>query len=276
MKIQEISNPALGKAFDRISLAFHKHFPNVEWTDQNPDIKTIQLLGQGEVDLLNKMDRLDNVILFQMNFHTSGVSAEVWQELWKKCKLVISFHDLKSYYPDLEFNFYRTALGAEPEEFPVNLSIPRDNKVFSTGHVAETEGLDLIYEACKKTNNIMFHTGENFHWGSNYHFIPYMSNAMFSKSLQTVQYVPGLRFIEGFELMCIEGAMTGAVPIVPNLPTYDFYKDFGIYIDTNKNIVEQLVNIFDSEYKPLSIEQINYVRNIFSWDRICSEIYKRL
>jgi glycosyltransferase involved in cell wall biosynthesis len=94
--------------------------------------------------------------------------------------------------------------------------------------------------------------------------------------LQKVQYITGLRLIEGFEMACVEGAMTGAVPIVPDLPTYSWYKDFGIYIDTHRDITKQLVDIFNKEYEPLTDEQVNYVRSEFSWESICGNIYKRI
>jgi glycosyltransferase involved in cell wall biosynthesis len=275
MKILEYSNKDLGRAFSRITYAFHKYFKDVEWVTSNPDIVLVETLGQGEIDYLNTLKSLDNVVLVQQCLFTSGIKLNTWIELWKRCKLVISFHDLQSYTKE-KFNFYRTPLGAEPDTFPIGC-LERNFKVFSTGHVAETECLDKVYLACKNTNNTMIHTGENFHWDNKYYtFINYLPDKQFSYLLQRVQYVTGLRLVEGFEMACIEGAMTGAVPIIPNLPTYDWYKDFGIYIDVNKDITKQLVDIFSSEYNSLSNEQINYIRNEFSWSNICTNIYKRI
>jgi glycosyltransferase involved in cell wall biosynthesis len=85
-----------------------------------------------------------------------------------------------------------------------------------------------------------------------------------------------LRRVEGFEMACIEGAMSGAVPIVPFLPTYDYYKDFGLYIFMDGDITDQLINIFDKSYVPLTQDQLYYVRDEFSWKNICEKIYKRL
>jgi hypothetical protein len=275
MKIYEYSDPNLGKCFTRIGGALRKYFPNTEWVNSNPDIIIVELLGQGEVDYLNSLKSLDNVIMFQHNFFTSGVPQEVWIDLWTRCKLVLSFHDLTD-YTDKKFNFLRTRLGAEPDQFKIS-KYDRNFKVFSTGHVAETECLDKVFLACKNTNNVMIQTGENFHWDNRYYtFVNYLPENQFTYMLQRVQYVTGLRLIEGFEMACVEGAMTGAVPIVPDLPTYDWYKDFGIYIDTHRDIVTQLSDIFSREYKPLTSEQINYVRDEFSWKKICSNIYKRI
>ena len=87
----------------------------------------------------------------------------------------------------------------------------------------------------------------------------------------------GLRLIEGFECHCIEGAMTGAVPIVPNIPTYDFYKDFGIFIDVKSDIKQQLIEVFNNKnYKSLDYDIISYVRDRFSYKKIVENIYKEV
>lgn len=276
MKIQEIKHKDLGKCMDRISLAFHTHFPNVEWGANSPDLKLVYLFGDGEKKILDQLDNLDNVILFQITYFTGDIPPETWLPYWKRAKLVISFHDLKSYYPNEDFNFLLTPLGAEPELFPVSLE-PRTLKVFTTGHVFETECLDSIFLACTETKTKMYHTGEDFKWYPEaYQFLPYMNDAEFLGYLQKSQYIAGLRLIEGFEMMCIEGAMTGAVPIVPNLPTYSFYKDIGIYIDVNKNIVQQLKDVFERPYSPLTLEQIKYTRETFAWSTICKPLYNRI
>lgn len=273
MKIYEHIDKDFGRAFKRISHAFKLHFPNVEWVNSNQDIEIVHTLGKTEYDYLASKDSLSNVVIIQHCFFTThGVSAENWIDLWKQSKLTVSFHDLQS-YTDSKFNFIRVPWGAEPDTFPISKA-QRFYMIFSTGHVAETECLDKVYEACKITNNKMLHTGENFGWDLKYYqFFNYMEDPWYCNLLQRVKYIPGLRDIEGFEMACIEGAMTGAVPIVPNIPTYDFYKDFCIYIDMKKDIVEQLVNIFKSEYKPLSTEQINYIRKEFAWKNICNKIY---
>lgn len=277
MKISEVKSQGLGKCFDRISLAFKQHFPrNVEWGSPNPDIKIFYLFGGYEIEQLLKQDDLSNVVIFQVNYFTTAYPLEKFVELWKRAKLVISFHPLDTYFPNEKFNFYRTALGAEPSVFTIS-NANRHHKVFTTGHVANTECLDKIFDACSISNTKMLHTGENFKWNPQYYtYLPYMSDAEFVNKLQTTQYIAGLRLLEGFEMMCIEGAMTGATPIVPQLPTYDFYKDFGIFIDTNKNITEQLVEIFRGEYKQLSREKVEYVRDTFSWTTVCNGLYNRI
>ena len=275
MKIYEHSNPDFGKAFKRISKAFKTHFPNVEWVSSNADVEIVQVVGKAEYDYLVNKNSLSNVVIQQQCLFTTGISLEKWVELWKQCKLIISFHDCKA-YTEGKINFFMSPLGAEPDLFPIGTQ-PRFYSIFSTGHVAETECLDKIFDACVCANRKMIHTGENFKWDNNhYQFLGYMEDPWFASLLQKVKYVSGLRRTEGFEMHCIEGAMTGAVPIIPFIQTYGYYKDFGIFIDMNKDITQQLINILLSDYKPLSLEQINYVRDRFSWKRICNDIYNRI
>lgn len=275
MRIYEHTDKDFGRAFKRISQAFRTYFPNTEWVINDPDIEIVQVVGKVEYDYLTSKKSLNNIIMHQQCLFTTHISLEKWIELWKQCKLVMSFHNLYKYTKE-KFNFLLSPLGAEPDTFPIS-TLQRQYTVFSTGHVAEPECLDNVFDACVITNKKMFHTGENFGWNSShYQFLDYMTDSWYCNLLQKVKYITGLRKTEGFEMACIEGAMTGAVPIILDLPTYSFYKDFGIYINPSKNITEQLVNIFNSEYKPLSAEQITYIRNEFSWKKICGEIYKRL
>lgn len=200
--------------------------------------------------------------MFQQCLYTTDIPVTNWATLWNECKLTISFHDL-DYYIDDKSKFLRTPLGAEPDLFPIS-KVQRMYTVFSSGHVAETECLDKVFEACVIANKTMIHTGENFKYNdSRYQFMEYMTDSWYSSILQRVKYVTGLRIVEGFEMHCIEGAMTGAVPIIPNLPTYSYYKNFGKYINMSGDIVNQLAKIFESEYKPLSPDQIAYVRDRF-------------
>jgi len=275
MKILEYTNKDFGKAFKRISFAFKTHFTNVEWVDANPDIEIVQVVGDKEYNYLKSKDRLDNVVIHQQCLFSSSIPLETWTELWKQCKLVISFHPIDT-YTDEKINFLRSPLGAEPDTFPVS-KVQRFYDVFSTGHLPEPECLDKIFEACKATGKKMFHTGEDLNQDPKvYKFLEYMEDPWYCSILQRVKYVTGLRRCEGFEMACIEGAMTGAVPIVPLIPTYDYYKDFGLFIDMEQDITKQLVNILSSEYKPLTKEQIEHVRRTFSWKTICKNIYERL
>jgi hypothetical protein len=275
MKILELSDPSFGKCFTRISQALHKHLKNVEWVSDNPDLVTIQALGEPQARWLEERD-ISNVVVFQMNFQTSGVALERWVEIWKRAALVVSFIDLPQFAPGVEFNFYRTALGAEPDEFPINLTIPRETTLFTTGHIASTECIDAQFEACKLTNRVLVHTGENFNWDTRwYRFLPYMDQPTFANRLARTQYVGGMRLIEGFEMMLVEGAMTGARPITLELPVYDFYKGLALYVRPDAVLMD-LVRIFQNDYSPMTRDEVFDVRDRFSWATIIGKLEEEI
>lgn len=275
LRIKEIINPNFGKAFGRISKALHKHTPDgVEWVKDNQDLTLLHVVGGEEYEMAQKLD-LSKTILVNHCVFTTAMPIPMWEVLWKEAGLTISFHPIDTYTTE-KINFFRTPWGADTSEF-YSTNQSRTIKAFMTGHVAATECLDSVYEACKATDNFVFHTGENFKWDTRwYKYRSYMNDAEFLNTLNKAQYVTGLRKFEGFEMMCLEGAMTGAVPIVPDEPTYDFYKDFGIFVDMKSDIVSQLIDIFRAEYVPLDSEKVAYVREKFSWNTICAGIYDRV
>ena len=276
IKIKEILNPDLGKAFQRISIALRQYSPEkIEWVNHNnADLFILHTVGGKEYDKFYTLP-INKTINIQHCYFTTAVTPEQWFRLWKDAKLNISFHDLQSYTID-KIEFLKVPWGADPNIFKYNHYI-KNIKVFTTGHVAATEALDLVHSACEKTNNIMYHTGANLKYPPlHYKYLNYMPDDMLGAYLNRAQYISCLRWIEGFEMMGIEGAMCGATPIIFDLPTYSYYKGFGYFINSTDNVEKQLAELFLSEYKPLSEEQIEYVRKNFDWKVIVESIFKRI
>ncbi len=273
MRIKEIINSDFGEAFKNISRAFHAHLPNTEWVNDNYDYILLYTIGAGEHKIFQTLPK-DKVINFQACYLTAGLDHAEWQKMWQECFVTISYYDLQSYCSEL-VKVYQTPLGADPKVFNAQNRGNRPIKVFSTGHVAYSECLDKVFEACVQTNNKMYHTGENFKWSNNhYHYMNYMSIESLANLFNQTQYITGLRIYEGFEMACIEGAMCGATPIVFDLPSYSYYKDFARIINFKKDYIPQLVDIFNSPYEPLSDEQVQYVQNTFSWKKIIGDLYR--
>lgn len=268
IKLGEVLNPDFGFAFKRISKAFHD-YGDVEWVSpEKADAVIIHVVGGGEY---NQALELKNAVVIQHCVFTTQVTIPMWEKIWCNSLLNVSFHDLSS-YSDKKFNSISTPWGAEPSIFHY-IPYARDNTVFATGHVASTEHLDSIYRACGRTGKQMLHTGENFKWNTQYYkYLKYMSDSELCSLFNHTKYIGCLRDIEGFEMMGIEGAFCGATPIVPDLPTYRWYKDFGKFIDMKQDIVEQLVAIFDSPFQELTTEKRQEVTARFSWKNIIPKI----
>lgn len=271
-RIKEYTNPSWGYAFKRISKAFREYSPDwVEWVNNDKyDLKLVHVVGGEEIPFLQK--DLDKTIIIQHCYYTTYYDK--WDQFWKDALLTVSFHNLIDYTTE-KFNFYRMPWGADPKIFYYD-GEEKYLDIFVTGHVAETESINEIFEAVKRTNKVMVHTGHNFKFGSkNYRYLEYMPDYALRKVLANTRYVAGLRKIEGFELSCVEGLFCGAVPIVYDLPTYSFYEGLAIFINPNVDVVEQLVHHLSNPVS-LSYEQYKEAVNRFSWQNIMGGFYNIL
>ena len=276
MKLFEYKNPSWGIAFTRISDALHKFAPDwVEWVQDYDtcDIALIHVVGTGEIELLEKPKPK---VIIQHCYFTAGAPGVNYIKFWKQSILTVSFHNLPS-YTDRKFPFYHMPWGADADMFKLLLNTPRTIKILATGHVAETEGIDKVFEAARNTGTVLYHTGHNFNWDkSHYTFLQNLNDSQFVELLNSVQYVSALRFIEGFELMAIEGLFCGARPIIPNDPTYDWYREYAYTIDRNSDIVKQLENIIKNPPRPILTDEYETIVQKFSWQTLIPNFYKIL
>jgi glycosyltransferase involved in cell wall biosynthesis len=275
VKIFEYTCPDWGIAFKRISNALHVHAPSwVEWTDyESADIMIVHVVGGGEVEMCEKPKPK---VIIQHCYFTASAHEIDYAKYWEQALLAVSFHDLRK-YTDKVIPYYGMPWGADPAVFKYSNKGRRNIKVMATGHVAETEGIDKLFEACKTTGFSLFQTGGNFGWDpKHYFFLPYMEDEDLADILNSTQYVSALRFIEGFELMAIEGLMCGARPLVPDDPTYDWYREHAITIYKDKDITTQLVDIFKVTPNPVSPEEHRQIVEKFSWDKLVRDFFEAL
>lgn len=279
MKVFEKLNPKFGKAFhERISPALRKYSPeSVEWVDKEEDADYILVHTVGGEEFVYMLSKpLNKIINFQHCFLTvKNIEIEDWESIWENTLINISFHDF-NWYTDKKIRKCVTPLGADTSVF-VNKKLTKKYDVFGTGHVAETELLDVVYKACKTTGKTFLHTGHNFKWEyPTYIYRDYMPITTLVDTLNQTRYISALRDVEGFELMGIEGALCGAVPIVPNLRTYYYYSGFGYFIDMRYDPYEQIVELLNSDYEELTDEQIDRIKEKFNWEKIVKNIFNKI
>lgn len=241
------------------------------------DLIISQVIGPGEIAALN--GNYHKSVFLQHCHKTASPDTIDYPSVWQQVKLVASFNDLAS-NTDKAFNFLHMPLGADPAVFDLfNHKGKRENLVFATGHIAETELLHLLYEAVQKNQKIMQHTGENFKWDAkHYKFNSYMSDSELVKFLNNTQFVFCMRDIEGFEMLGIEGLFCGAVPIVPNIKSYDWYREWAYTVDVNTTpeaIVKQISDILSGEVAVPKFD-IGEIKNRFSWNTILSTFFSRI
>lgn len=269
--IAEITDPRFGKAFGRISKALHDHSKTfVNWvTPEQADAVIIHVVGGEQYNTVQQY--LNKAIIVQHCYLTADPGRVDYCSQWEKALLTISYQDLTR-YTKKKFNFFHTPWGYEPSIFHYT-GEEKDIKVFATGHVAHTECLDVMHTACKRTNHVMYHTGEDFKYDPrSYHYLKYLDDAAFARMLNKTQYTSCLRRLEGFEMMGIEGAACGAAPIVLDSPSYSWYKDIGITLEENKDLEEQLIPILLNTPKIVDQQKIKE----FQWKPIITNIFNAI
>lgn len=271
MKVYEYRNPNWGIVFSKISLYLRKYAPpDVVWVNSidESDLQIVHIIGIGEVEVAQKSP---NKIVWQHCYKTAGDYP--WDNLWMDSLMAVSFHDFRS-YSDKPFNFLHLPLGYDEKIFyPENRFENRPDIVFVTGHIAKDETIDVIFEACKSAGYLMFHTGENFKFDSSYYkYIDYLPEDSYASMLRTIpKYVFGLRKVEGFEVAVLEGIASGAMGVVPTLPTYDWYEDIAIRIDLeSSNLVENIYNILKNNEKiNVNLEALKQ----YTWSNIMTKFW---
>ena len=281
IKIWEFTRPTWGVVFKKISTYLRKYSPDwIQWTNNmnESDLQIVHVVGTGECSI---MDTCKNLIVFQQCYSTAQADIVSYDTYWERSILSISFHPLNE-YTHKKFNFLRTPLGADPTIFRQR-PVQKLFDVCVTGYVPETECIDKLYTAVSTSGKKMIHTGQDFSkifgWSpQHYLYRTFMPEEKLAETLCQSRYVSCMRLEEGFEVMGVEGLMCGTRPIVPNLRTYDFYKEHAEFVDvSNPNlIVDQLIKILNTEPKPIDQNEMQTIVHTFSWKNIVDNIFSTL
>lgn len=273
MKVYNYVPGHFGHGIKRIAAKLEQYAP--------PHIKFVNERSQADVVLLHTVGAqetsttkpTEQYVVFQYCYITAGMDKYYWNNIWQRAVGVVSYYDLRSEFTG-PVNFVHTPLGADSREF-FHTNTRRTKKVFATGHVAETESLDILWQACFDTKTTLYHTGENFRFGAYYKYLPYMSQSDLCRLLNEVEFVSCLRTIEGFELLGVEGLFCGARPIVLDLPCYDWYRDYS-YTVRQTHLYTDLVGLLKSTPAPVSVSEFEEITAQFEWGDIVENIYQEL
>jgi glycosyltransferase involved in cell wall biosynthesis len=285
----EVLPTSLGRAMYRLNKNIKKYAPpHVVFVDnpKSADIQILDVIGKGSLEFL----QCKRYVFYQHCYLSSDdASIENWSPLFRDAVMVATYMDLPRVmgYRDGEhnFNFYRTAYGADPEAFYKT----SDAKVFTAitiGYVASTESIGEVYDAVKAAGGKQIHVGKNLGLGYNCKTVEGISDSELTKLYNQSLYVSGLRKMEGFEIPIIEGLLCGSRGICYNKDHYshwfedlveyieeDNYAEIGLYSDKTR---EQLVELFTKPYREVTDSEIEHVKEKFSWETITKAFWKRL
>jgi glycosyltransferase involved in cell wall biosynthesis len=274
----EVLPKTMGRVMYRINGEIKKYAPswvNFVQSPEKADVQILDVIGPGSFEFLYK----DKYILMEHCLITANMpSAEYLQERLSKAILVAGYLDMLGYLEFNNFNYFRTPWGADPKTF-FPLDLKKKYSLFSTGHVAQTECIDAGYEAVKRCGTEMVHVGHDFNFGKGFLHFEDIDDSRMNSLYNQCYYVMGMRKIEGFELPIIEGLLTGTRGICLDYPVYHYwYGDLVKYVKDGEvdEVATQLVDILNSNYKPVTKDEINYVKEKFSWKVIMNTFWKKV
>lgn len=280
MKVyHEVLPDTLGKVMYRIREAYRRYAPSDISFVINPkeaDLQVLDSIGTGSIPFIQNK----NYILLQHCYITSEQSTkDFWLPYWNKAKVVVSFMDLPALSGTTEFPFLRLPIGVEPSVFyPINYG--KTYQVMSTGYVAWSECIEEALQAVKNIHGKMVHVGGNIfpNEPSCKHYEKITDDQMRLLYNQS-KYTIGMRKTEGFEAPLIEGTLCGSRGITLDYPFYRYwFGDIMEYVqDGDFNFVKnQLIDLFSKPYRPVTQEEMNLVKEKFSWEKVVNTFWNKV
>lgn len=203
--------------------------------------------------------------------HCEILDNEFYNKTFDTAVCCIGFLDADSIL-DTKDKWIRMSWCVEPSEFLLPMNKNYEFEIYTFGFSADPNEeffLD-IYNACKKTGKRMLHSGYDYKFDERMHYFylpPANNKQEIANRYNRCKYSNAMRNADGFEFSNIESPLANSRPIALNFGSYVyFFKDFSsILLDPSKGIEDQLIKIFQSEYKPITIdEKINIIEK-FSW-----------
>ena len=287
MKIYaEVLPTDLGRVMYRINAALKRYAPS--WATfvsrvEDADLQILDVIGDGSFKFL----KCSNYILLQHCLLSGNVGKDYYIPYFRNAKLVSSYMDLYRILGVNDFRFIRLPWGVDPEVF--HKLEPEEYRLYSvltTGHVAATESIDEVYRAVEKTGGYVVHVGHNFELGRNFKHFEDITDESLVKLYNQTRYVSGLRKMEGLELPVIEGLLCGARGICYDKDHYRYwYGDLVEYVTEDAeaemglyspNTMQQVLKILESPLRPVTDQEIELVKHLFSWENIFMKFWKEV
>ena len=270
----------LSRAMFRVEKALKQYAPidiNFVETPAEADLQVLHVIGH---DAYSYKTEAKTFAVIQYCFKTAEGDIWDWRHFWRNSRVVWT------YYPDLPVRLgdhvYLAPLGIDPV-FRLYSNGHTRRGLLTSGYVNGI-GAEAIEEPtlAAAANNIpVFHLGPRPigmnqlppRWRS----IHECTDQELAGYLNKVQWVSGLRYIEGFELPVIEGLACGARPIVFVRPeTIYWYENHACFIEEGNphEIREQLTDVFSREPLAVTEQEHECIRTRFDWQTIVEGFWK--
>lgn len=272
-----------GYSIQRVESAFKRFAPEClrfvgkDGFDE-ADLVIMQFIGRDQlVDRVMESGKPYVVLLycFTPGQDLSNVKPLFDYELLRRAVCAYSFHALEEM--GFQGRFLLGPLGVDPEVFYLEPHIERVNSVLATGYISGSEALHEVYTAARRTGGRMMHVGGDLTRECNCVFedafyVRYenVTDDKMRELYNSCKYVSGLRRCCGFELPVLEGLLCGCRPICfDNLHYTRWFRDIAIFVpETFDRLVDDLTEVLQSDYRPVTQSEIDYVIETFSWRRV--------
>jgi hypothetical protein len=264
----------LSRAMFRVAAALERHAPDgirVVQHAAQADLLVHHVIGIEAVKY--KVDRPCAVLQYCVNSATPEGSRP-WWPLWERARAVWSYYDLAPHMPP-GARFYYAPLGVDPV-FRVQVlpNVPREIGLMTSGY-ANGQGQEAIEEpilAARQVGLKTVHLGPIPTGLSRIKEIEVTGTGVpdmkVTRLYHRVQWVSGLRYVEGFELGCIEGLVCGARPVVFDRPEMRaWFGDHAEFVPecTGDELVAHLALLFAKPPRPVTEEERRAVLAKFNW-----------
>lgn len=278
------------RAMVRIADALAEFAPSgVEFTDDEraADIRVLYAIGHDYIDLIDsivssgKRCAVVQCCMDSMNV----INHDDWRRAWSLSDVVWSYYDMADVVGG---NFYHAPLGVDRSFVSRGMrSVDGDRRgVLTSGYVhgPRAEAIEEVAVAAATLGIPLHHLGpaevEGMSWpvGLDLHVHHDISDAQLAELYSSVEWVSGLRRIEGFELPVIEGAACGARPIVFDRPDMSWFDGIASFVSesSSEELVSSLVSTMSSPVKFDRAAIVERVSFRFDWKTIVEEFWRRV
>jgi hypothetical protein len=287
MRVYYECRPIMSQAMHKIRKALIDRAPDGIEFVLEPRLADVQFIEAIGFDATSEPVAPAHVYL-QFCLASAGGSREQWIDAFKKAALVVSYLDVPSAMRSNDFNFLHTPMGASNafRDCPTWQRTLRPYAAMTSGYVAipPGEAIAAVYEAAASLGRRVFQLGPRQPQGmppTKPHLWTARNNitdAELAESYSNCHFVSGLRWVEGFEMPVVEGALCGARPICFDLPCYrQWFDGLACFVPHDaEKLPFALRQVLNSGVSLVSATERENLLRVFDWDRIASEVWGRV
>jgi len=273
--------PTMGRVMYRINSAIKRYAPDdVQFVNspEKADLQILDVIGTGNLRYLTGRE----YIILQHCYRTAETQDPgFWLPIFRRARLVVSYHDLRELTGSDDFPFYRCPWGADPSVFRPS-GLQRTHAIITTGYNDDGEAIRECHDAATSLPKPSIHLNKShaLGWMNGYPLVTVIddvNDAQLASYYSLVDYVSGLRRGEGFELPVVEGLLCGARPIVFDTLGYHYwFTPHAVFLPetSREELTSLLKTILSSRPLPVTLDERDTVSRKFDWEVIMTRFWQ--